>query len=44
MQSHLKLLVCNYGPGGNVMGLEIYGTDGETASKCKNGAEDGLCL
>ena len=39
-----QLLVCNYGPGGNIMGQAIYGTEGETGSKCENGVENGLCL
>ena len=39
-----QVVVCNYGPGGNILGWELYGTEGDTGSKCPNGVENGLCL
>ena len=39
-----KYTVCNYGPGGNMAGANIY-AEGEPASKCPEGytPDDGLC-
>ena len=38
-----KVLVCDYGPGGNYVGGEMYKI-GEPGSLCKGGVENGLCL
>ena len=38
-----KILVCDYGPGGNVVGGEMYKI-GEPGSLCKSGVENGLCV
>jgi len=39
---YMKFMVCNYGMGGNWGKQAVY-TEGETASDCKNGSNDGLC-
>ena len=38
-----KVLVCDYGPGGNYVGGEMYKI-GEPGSLCEAGVENGLCL
>ena len=38
-----KVLVCDYGPGGNYVGGEMYKI-GEPGSLCKGAVENGLCL
>ena len=38
-----KVLVCNYGPSGNIIGGRMY-AKGEPGSLCSNGIENGLCL
>ena len=38
-----KVLVCNYGPSGNIIGGRMY-AKGEPGSLCPNGSENGLCL
>ncbi|XP_040563888.1 venom allergen 5 [Lepeophtheirus salmonis] len=37
-----KVLVCNYGVGGNVLGTRMYKI-GSPGSDCQNGQKDGLC-
>jgi hypothetical protein len=40
----MQYLICNYGPGGNMMGMGTTMYDiGATASGCPNGDNDGLC-
>ena len=39
----IKVLVCNYGPGGNEAGGSMYKV-GKPGSLCSNGSENGLCL
>lgn len=41
--SIFKVLVCNYGPGGNEAGGSMYKI-GRAGSLCSNGSENGLCL
>ena len=41
--SLFQTLVCNYGPGANMIGSAVYEA-GATASACAKGSENGLCL
>ena len=41
--SLFQTLVCNYGPGANMIGRAVY-ESGSTASACTSGSENGLCL
>ena len=38
----VQMLVCNYGPGGNMLDDKVY-TVGKVGADCKNGVNDGLC-
>ncbi|MEQ2281632.1 hypothetical protein AMECASPLE_032434, partial [Ameca splendens] len=37
------IFVCNYGPGGNVIGRRPYETNGAPCSRCKDSCVDRLC-
>ncbi|CAB4062448.1 CRISP [Lepeophtheirus salmonis] len=37
-----KVLICNYGPGGNILRAKVYEI-GKAGSECPNGHKDGLC-